>query len=58
MKDGSDAVIYNGKTAREWAEHLIGIASGNLPEEEKEYLEHVRAIRGYSETQDNGQRYA
>lgn len=58
MKDGFDAVIYNGKTAREWADHLIGIASGNLSYEEKEYLEHVRAIRGYGETQDNGQRYA
>ncbi|MBQ7274686.1 MAG: hypothetical protein IJR15_04435 [Clostridiales bacterium] len=58
MKDGFDAVIYNGKTAREWADHLIGIASGNLPEEEKEYLNHVRAIRGDSKAQDNGQRYA
>lgn len=58
MKDGFDAVIYNGKTAREWADHIIGIASGNLPEEEKEYLNHVRAIRGDSKAQDNGQRYA
>ena len=57
-REGFDAVIYNGKTAREWADHIIGIASGNLPEEEKEYLNHVRAIRGYGETQDNGQRYA
>ena len=57
-KDGFDAVIYNGRTAREWAEHLIGIASGNLDEEEKEYLNHVRAIRVNGEAQDNGQRYA
>ena len=57
-KDGFDAVIYGGKTAREWAEHLTGIASGNLDEEEKEYLNHVRAIRGNGKAQDNGQRYA
>ncbi|MBP3265361.1 MAG: hypothetical protein J6L84_00245 [Clostridiales bacterium] len=58
MKDGFDAVIYNGKTAAEWSDHLIGIASGNLSYEEKEYLEHVRAFRSDSKAQDNGQRYA
>ena len=58
MKDGFDAVIYNGKTAAEWSDHLIGIASGNLSYEEKEYLEHVRAFRSNSKAQDNGQRYA
>ena len=57
-RDGFDAVIYNGKTALEWAEHLVGIASGNLNEEEKEYLNHVRAIRSNSKAQDHGQRYA
>ena len=57
-KDGLDAVVYSGKTAREWAEHLVGIASGNLNEEEKEYLNHVRAVRGNRKAQDNGQRYA
>ena len=58
MKEGFDAVIYNGKTAAEWSDHLIGIASGNLSYEEKEYLEHVRAFRSNSKAQDNGQRYA
>ena len=58
MKDGFDAVIYNGKTAAEWSDHLIGIASGNLSYEEKEYLEHVRAFRSNSKAKDNGQRYA
>ena len=49
---------YNGKTAREWADHIIGIASGNLPEEEKEYLDHVRAFRSNGKEKTDGQRYA
>lgn len=57
-KDGFDAVIYNGKTASEWSEHLIGIAAGNIEEEEKEYLNHVRALCIDSKAQDHGQRYA
>lgn len=58
MKDGFDAVIYNGKTAAEWSDHLIGIASGNLSYEEKEYLEHVRAFRSNSKAKNSSQRYA
>jgi glutamate--cysteine ligase len=57
-KDGFDAVIYNNKTAREWAEHLIGIASGNTNEEEREYLNHVRTVCSNSKSQNNGQQYA
>ena len=57
-REGFDAVIYNGKIVREWADHIIGIASGNLPEEEKEYLEHVRAFRSNSKAKDSSQRYA
>lgn len=57
-REGFDAVIYNGKTAREWADHIIGIASGNLPEEEKEYLDHVRAFRSNGKEKTDGQRYA
>lgn len=44
MINGSDAVIYEGKTASEWGGHLIGIALKALPDNEKEYLEHVRAF--------------
>lgn len=57
-RDGFDAVAYNGKTAREWAEHLIGVASGHLDEEEKEYLNHVRAVRVHGKASGNGQQYA
>ena len=57
-REGFDAVIYNGKTAAEWSDHLIGIASGNLSYEEKEYLEHVRAFRSNSKAKDSSQRYA
>ena len=57
-RDGFDAVVYNGKTAREWADHLTGVASGHLDEEEKEYLNHVRAVRVHGKASDNGQRYA
>lgn len=55
---GFDAVIYNGKTASEWADHLIGIASGNLDEGQKEYLDHVRAFRSYGKQKNNGQQTA
>ncbi len=57
-RDGFDAVAYNGKTAREWAEHLIGVATGHLDEEEKEYLNHVRAVRVHGKASGNGQQYA
>ena len=55
---GFDAVIYNGKTASEWADHLIGIASGNLVGGQKEYLDHVRAFRSYGKQKNNGQQTA
>jgi glutamate--cysteine ligase len=57
-REGFDAVIYNGKTAAEWSDHLIGIASGNLSYAEKEYLEHVRAFRSNSKAKDSSQRSA
>lgn len=57
-KDGFEAVIYNGRTAGQWADHLIGIASGNLIEGEREYLNHVRAFRSYGKPENNGQQTA
>ena len=38
---GSDAVVYSGMTAAQWALHLIELARDNLPEYEKEYLSYV-----------------
>lgn len=40
-KDGFDAVIYKGRTAREWAEELKTLAGKNLWEEEAKFLNHV-----------------
>ena len=37
-EDGLDAVIYNNKTAKEWAEYLTKLASNGLTDEEGEYL--------------------
>ena len=39
--EGGNAVIYHGKTAAEWAMHLVGLAWYSLSESEKEYLVHV-----------------
>ena len=39
--EGGNAVIYQGKTAAEWAMHLVGLAWYSLSESEKEYLVHV-----------------
>lgn len=43
-KDGFDATIYHGKTAGDWADYLISLASGGLDDNEKEYLENVRTF--------------
>lgn len=57
-KNGYEAIIYNGKTVREWADHLIGIASGNLSDNERVYLNYVRAFCSYCKEEGNGQRTA
>lgn len=44
-KDGLEAVIYEGKTAGDWAGYLTDIASKVLPAEDKRYLENVRIVR-------------
>ena len=40
-KDGLDALIYNGRTAAEWASQLKELAGKNLFEDEGKYLEYV-----------------
>ena len=40
-EDGLDAVIYNDKTAREWANILVELARKSLKEEERKYLSNV-----------------
>ncbi len=40
-EDGLDAVIYNNKTAKEWAEYLTKLAGYGLTDEEGEYLSYV-----------------
>ena len=40
-RNGFDAVIYEGKTAGEWADNLKNLASKNLWEDEEEYLNYV-----------------
>lgn len=57
-KTGYDTVIYNGKTVREWADHLIGIASGNLNDNESEYLNYVRAICSYCKEENSSKQLA
>ncbi len=46
--DGFDAEIYGDKTAAEWADYLIQLAQQSLTDEDKEYLENVRAFWSYS----------
>ncbi len=46
--EGYDAVIYDGKTASEWADYLIELAGYALTNEDKEYLYNVRAFWSYS----------
>lgn len=48
-ENGYNAVIYDGMTAEDWAEHLIELAVGTLAEDEREYLEYVRAVRSHIE---------
>ncbi len=43
-KNGLDAVIYDGKTVLQWAEHLIELAGNELCNKDKEYLKNVRAL--------------
>ena len=40
-RKGSDAVIYHGKTVKDWSDYLIHLARNSLPETEKGYLDHV-----------------
>ncbi|MBR3040098.1 MAG: hypothetical protein IKI20_05535 [Lachnospiraceae bacterium] len=40
-KDGFNALIYNGRTAAEWASQLKELAGKNLFEDERKYLEYV-----------------
>ena len=48
-RDGYDAVIYDGKTASEWADYLIELAGYSLDDKDKEYLKYVRAFWSYSQ---------
>ena len=45
---GFEAVIYEEKTAAEWADHLIELAQNALTDSDKEYLKNVRAFWSYS----------
>ncbi len=44
--DGYNAVIYDGRTASEWAAHLVELALAGLSGKDKEYLESVRTFWG------------
>ena len=46
--EGLNAEIYGGKTAAEWADYLIELVQQSLSDEDKEYLENVRAFWSYS----------
>ena len=46
--DGFEAELYDGRTAYQWAEYLIELAEHSLTQEDKEYLENVRAFWCYS----------
>lgn len=41
---GYDAVIYDGRTASEWANALLNLAAGSLSKSDREYLKNVRTI--------------
>ena len=45
---GYDAVIYDDRTAADWADYLIELAGESLTLRDKEYLENVRAFWSYS----------
>ncbi len=42
--DGYNATIFDGRTATQWADHLIELASEELSDTDREYLEGVRAF--------------
>lgn len=42
--DGFNAIIYHNKTAANWSEYLISLASDKLESKEKEYLNNVRTF--------------
>lgn len=44
---GFNAVIYNGMTAKDWADFLVEIAGNSLTPKDKEYLKNVRAFWDY-----------
>ena len=48
-RDGFDAIVYDGRTAGDWADNLISLAAGALTVNDKRYLENVRIIRSDSE---------
>ena len=48
-RDGFDAIVYDGRTAGDWADNLISLAAGALTVNDKRYLENVRIIRSYGE---------
>ena len=41
---GYDALIYDGRTASEWANELLNLAAGSLSKSDREYLKNVRTI--------------
>ena len=43
-KEGFSATIYHGKTAANWADYLISLASNGLEDKDKEYLNNVRTF--------------
>ena len=38
---GNEAVIYQNRTAADWASHLVNLAKNSLSDHEKEYLSYV-----------------
>ena len=47
-KYGLDAVIYDERTAEDWADYLIELAGSSLSKHDREYLKNVRTIWSYS----------
>ncbi|SNU07963.1 glutamate--cysteine ligase [Lachnospiraceae bacterium] len=45
---GLDAVIYDERTAEDWADYLIELAGSSLSKHDREYLKNVRTIWSYS----------
>ena len=41
---GYDAVIYDGRTASDWANKLLNLAAASLSKNDREYLQNVRTI--------------